>query len=649
MAHKPKQLTEADAPRPVLGHERSWTRKLPRWTQRTIGARLQTSHLLAALLPLLALGFFLLLSSADSERRIVEQTQRSVASSIALDIANTLGQLDSELLSFGRKVRLNPSHLSVAEADTKEYIDRRFPDIVELAILDLSGQELVRVSQQQVYPESELVNRSQEPFFALASQGLIHHSVTLASDSRSVIQIAAPARNGIGQVIGIVVAFVRTQNIEQRLADVPRDTGRSTFIMDEMGNVLLGQPPGTLLGTEDLRNWARNDAPIATLRGTDGRNVTAARAVIKSNPWSLVIEQPTDIAYDSLRRNLLLLGLALVGTTGLVVVWGVVVSREMTRPILQLRDGVQVLASGQLGGVIDVARDDELGHLAHEFNRMSERLAESQRAIELRNAQLSEGLSLARLIQHDLLPQDPPLNAPIIAHAVCEPATEIGGDFYTYIPMPDGRIRLIIGDASGKGVAAALVMAMTSSLVDVHAREAAGPAELLTRLNAELYPRLNPSHTSVSLLVTEFDPHTQHMCVANGGMIAPLVAGANTCFFVACFGPPLGIVEQMTYLETTLRLEPDQAVVFVSDGIVEARNAANEMWGFDRLETSVCRAAGDPSQRIVDYVLAAVREHVGSTAPADDMTIIATTLAQSTEKDASYAWVPFADISVPAK
>jgi serine phosphatase RsbU (regulator of sigma subunit) len=620
--------------------------KIPLLPQRSILARLQFSHLMTSLLPLLTLGFLLLYNSTASERRVVEQTQTSVAQSIALDISRTIQQYDTDLLILGLNVPLDDQN--AAQNEAKEFLSDHESEITDLAVLDLNGQEVTRITGEQVFPLDQLRNRSGEPFFETAARGRIDHSMTVhEADDKRVMQIAVPAKDSINTPRGVVVAMYMIDDIEARLSEVPKDVARSAFVIDDQGEVQFGKAEPTLEGVNDLTTWAQRATTVDTLTEKGGSQSTAVRIPIEGSTWSLVIEQPTEVAFAGLRRNTLLLALVLIGTALLVVLWGIVVGREMTRPILQLRDGVKLLGSGQLGDTIEVAREDELGDLAHEFNSMSERLAESQRAIEQRNQRLSEGLDLARLIQQDLLPQAPPPNSAIMAYAVCEPATEIGGDFYTYVALPGGRVRLVIGDASGKGVAAALVMALTSSLVEVHARQAESPAELLTRLNAELYPRLNPSHMSVSLLVAEFDPHNQQLCAANAGMIAPLIARHDGCSYVSCFGPPLGVVESVTYAEATYRLAPDQAVVFVSDGIVEARNAANDMWGFHNLETTVCVATDDRAQGIVAHVLSAVREHVRDTPAADDMTIIATMLRPSVEEDSLYALVPLADTYVP--
>jgi len=608
----------------------------------SIQARLQLSHLISSLVPLLVLGIVLLYTSAQAERRVVEQTQSSVAGAIAFDVVERIGRFESELLKFGREVPVSSNNRNIVATTSSDFMSRQFPNALEIALLDLQGKEIVRVSQERVYFDAELQNRIDELFFNSAKDGVIHRSVTRAVDGQRALQIAVPARNSVGQVTGVVVALFSTQQIEQRLAQVAPSIGRSTFIVDGSGSVLLGQAPDALAYSRDLRLWAAMDNTVTTLQGTDGSDITAARAPLKLGSWSVVIEQPTEIAFYSLRRNTLLLGLMLLVTAAVVIVWVVLLARELTRPILQLRDGVQVLGSGQLGGMITVARDDELGQLAHEFNSMSERLAASQRAIEQRNARLSEGLDLARIIQRDLLPQSTPANTTITAHAASEAAIEIGGDFYTYVPLADGRIRLIIGDASGKGVAAALVMALTSSLVELEARKADSPAALLTLLNAELYARFNANHMCVALLVAEFDPYNNEVCVANAGMIAPLVV-AEECTYIPCYGPPLGIVDHVAYTQTTVQLEPSQVVVFVSDGIVEARNAADEMWGFHNLETTVCDAASSGVHELVTQVLAAVKSHVHHTPRADDMTIIAATLSSLNEKNNEYELVPMGD------
>jgi serine phosphatase RsbU (regulator of sigma subunit) len=638
MALETHQSERVGANQTEIDYRRGWLSRLPLWPRRSIRARLQLSHLVTSLLPLLILGSALLYTSAQAERRIVEQSQLSVAGSVARDIADMLAQTESDLLAFGRRLPLSSSNRTLIDEATKDFVLRRYPAIVEIAVLNVDGQERSRVSQTKVYFAGELINRLDEPFFLPGMQGLIHRDVVQDESGRRTVQISVPAHNSVGQVVGVVVATLGAREIEQSLATVPADAGRSAFVMDQWGNVLLGEAAPELLGTRSLHDWAPSPDAVRQLEGRDGSEIIAARATIEPGTWSVVVEQPSDSAYFSSRRNTWLLGMMLLLTSVVVVMWALSLARELTRPIIKLRDAVRSLGSGGLGNTIVVRRDDELGDLAREFNRMSLQLAESQQAIEQRNERLSEGLALARMVQHDLLPRELPPHGSIIAHAASEPASEIGGDFYTYTALPDGRLRLIIGDVSGKGVAAALVMALTSSLVDLAARDSRTPAEVLQRLNAELVPRLSSSHMGVSLLVAEFDPDGRRARIANAGMISPLVARPDDCVYVPCYGPPLGVVEQASFVEATLDLDADHAVVFISDGIVEARDESNTMWGFHRFETTVCAAAGGGPAAIIAAVLGEVRRFTGDGDPADDMTIIAATLAPRADAETPHAY-----------
>lgn len=633
MALHRKQASPQTEQQPVLTHRRPWAQKIPLWPRRSIRARMQLSHLLAALLPLLVLGAVLLYTTARAERRSVEQVQAALARSGATEIGDNLLGWELDLIALAQELAPSASLGTQARA----WIDRHSPDAVDLTLLDLDGNEVAQIGPSVQPATGQRINRSGEPFWSQVRLGWTQRTITQSRRGRRVLQIAVPIRSAVGRITGVIVAQWGTQRLEQHLAGAAWNSGRSVLLVDERGNVLLGRTPTPWVGAATLAPWLASTSSNSILTQGDGQQLTAAKAQAQPSGWFVVVEQPTAVAYAAQRRNSMLLLLTLAVTTGGVVLWGIVMARAMTRPLLQLRDGVQIVGTGHLGNTIAVERQDELGELAHEFNHMSERLARSQQALARQNERLREGLDLARLVQRDLLPAGPPQAGPIVAAAASETATEIGGDFYTYVPLPDGRMRLIIGDAAGKGVAAALVMALTSSLVEIHARQATGPADLLERLNSDLCPRFSTNRMSVSLLVAEWDAHTQQLCVANAGMIAPLLLSDGTCGYLACWGPPLGIVDGMPYKEITVDLEPDQTVVFVSDGVVEARNPQDEMWGFTQLETTVCNAAEHGPQQIVNDVLQALRTYTQDREPADDLTIIAAMLAPSKVVDADGA------------
>ena len=397
-------------PRPVLRRGR-WPMGVTLRPQRSIRARLQLSHLVTSLLPLFVLGTALLYAGAQSERRIVERTQESLAAAIALDVARMFGQIDRELLEFGRE--LPASDGSAAELQLSvDQVFPRYPNILEMAFIDVDGNERARASRLQSFRAVEGRDRSAEPFFSVANGGRIHHSVVRGVDGNPALQVAVPARDNVGNVVGVVVAQFGTQSFEGRLLSIPPETARSAFVIDDRGTIVLGQPSDALAGSSSLKAFGASDKTTETLTATDGRRIAAARAPIDQQPgrWSLVVEQPWDLAlYSQGRDTTVLLLLSLLATAAVVIVWGLAVAREMTLPVVQLRDGVRTLGSGRLGETIAVDREDELGELAHEFNRMSERLAASQLEIEQRNRKLNEGLQLAHMVQRDQLPQPLPV------------------------------------------------------------------------------------------------------------------------------------------------------------------------------------------------------------------------------------------------
>lgn len=602
-----------------------------------IQTRLQLSHLLMSLLPLLALGSLLIYSSIRSEQRTAEQVQESVARSIAADMNSLLNGVADDLDSFGK--RANPAEQSESlPAAADALLARHAGLILELAILDENGVELLRRAPVELDEALPLRQRVAELVARTALDGRRHFGVVQPSRGPPRIQVGVPIIDGVEAVGGAMVAEVDTQLLAQRLASVPSSTGRSAFVVDQAGALLVGQPSRELAEGGQLEGAWESDAALATVPLND-RTVVLARAPLGES-WFVVVEQPEAAAPSEQSSSTTLLTVLLVCTGVLVAAWAVVLAREMSGPLLRLREAAQNAGAGGSVSGVPVERPDEVGDLALEFNRMLELLSASRAEIEQRsrelhtvrheleqrNTELRDSLQLASAVQHDLLPHTLPTDAPVEAAARSEPADGARGDFYSYIVLPDGRLRVMLGDAAGTGVATALAMALTASLIEVHAREASDPAELLERLNTLLYPHFARSGHSIGLLIAELDQRSGRLSVANAGMIAPLVAAPDGQAYVECFGPPLGVVESPRYEAVSVPLMDGQTAVLVSDGIIEARDAAHEMWGFARLEHTVAAAVAGGPPAIVEQVHAAVRSYTAPDAPPDSCTVVAVRL-----------------------
>jgi serine phosphatase RsbU (regulator of sigma subunit)/ketosteroid isomerase-like protein len=213
------------------------------------------------------------------------------------------------------------------------------------------------------------------------------------------------------------------------------------------------------------------------------------------------------------------------------------------------------------------------------LERLEEEMRERQR--------VEHELGVARRIQHALLPKDlPELDGWEIARHY-QPAREVGGDFYDFLRLEDGRVGLVIGDCSGKGIAAALVMANTQSVLRAVAqREGITPGRVLEEANEVLYAYIPPT-MFITCLYALLDPESGGLVYANAGHDLPYLHRNSEAEELRARGMPLGLMPGMSYEEKETVLNVGVAALFYSDGLVEAHDPKGEMFGFPRLRAFV--------------------------------------------------------------
>jgi serine phosphatase RsbU (regulator of sigma subunit) len=213
------------------------------------------------------------------------------------------------------------------------------------------------------------------------------------------------------------------------------------------------------------------------------------------------------------------------------------------------------------------------------LERLEEEMRERQR--------VEHELGVARRIQHALLPKDlPELEGWQIAYHY-QPAREVGGDFYDFLRLEDGRVGLVIGDCSGKGIAAALVMANTQSVLRAVAqREGTTPGRVLEEANEVLYAYIPPI-MFITCLYAILDPESGGLVYANAGHDLPYLHRNSEAEELRARGMPLGLMPGMSYEEKETVLNVGVAALFYSDGLVEAHDPKGEMFGFPRLRAFV--------------------------------------------------------------
>ena len=220
--------------------------------------------------------------------------------------------------------------------------------------------------------------------------------------------------------------------------------------------------------------------------------------------------------------------------------------------------------------------------------------------------------------------------------AYYQPAREVGGDFYDFLDLPDGRLGVVVGDVTDKGVPAALVMATTRAVLRGAAERLDSPGKVLERLNEMLHPDI-PQKMFVTCLYAILDCEKGVMQYANAGHDLPYRRSGKGVDELRCTGMPLGLMPGMTYEEREVTLLPGESVLLYSDGLVEAHNPEYEMFGFPRLKELLGSHDGGPS--VIDFLLSELSGFTGAGwEQEDDVTLV--TLQrhgplEATEKDTS--------------
>lgn len=229
-------------------------------------------------------------------------------------------------------------------------------------------------------------------------------------------------------------------------------------------------------------------------------------------------------------------------------------------------------------------------------------------------------LRVARIIQETLLPKQLPQMEDYSISAYWQPARAVGGDFYDFIRFDDGRLALIVGDVTDKGVPAALVMSTTRTVLRATAERVQNPGEVLERANAILHLDI-PSKMYITCLYAILDPTTGLIRYANAGHDLPYLRTANGVVEMRATGMPLGLLPDMHYEEKEVTLRAGETVVFYSDGIVEAHNAERDMFSFRRLRELVGQHEGGAD--MIPFLLDQLNRFTGEEwEQEDDVTIV---------------------------
>jgi phosphoserine phosphatase RsbU/P len=291
-------------------------------------------------------------------------------------------------------------------------------------------------------------------------------------------------------------------------------------------------------------------------------------------------------------------------------------------------------------GVLDLEHTRK-GFFTDDHRRTVTTLA-AQVAIAIENAQLYEqiarqekrlerDLAMARQLQFRLLPPTLPKLAHLDIAAKFVPARAIGGDLYDFVSYSMSRTAIVIGDVSGKGAPAAIYAALVSGILRSHAPIEPGPAEMLSAVNFSLGERRIDGQF-VSLIYAVWDDRNRTLQVANSGLPRPIYCHDGKIEIIEATGLPLGLFDDADYDEFTFKAKPGDMFVFFSDGILDASNKAEELFGRERVGEIVAANPNASADEMVNLIFQAAAEHASGVEAFDDETVVAIRVKGSSGK-----------------
>jgi sigma-B regulation protein RsbU (phosphoserine phosphatase) len=306
-------------------------------------------------------------------------------------------------------------------------------------------------------------------------------------------------------------------------------------------------------------------------------------------------------------------------------------SRTITRSVAELYRGTREIDKGNLEHRIVIKRQDQLGALARSFNGMTASIVDLLVQQREKERLLSE-LSIAREVQANLFPHSPVTLPGFEIHAVCQPARTVSGDYFDFIFGRHGNdLYLALGDISGKGISAALLMASLHSAVRAFGLSSTNgsssddvlhsPGALLELLNKHIFAS-TPPEKYATLFLAYYDTASRKLTYSNGGHLAPMILSVDgTVKHLDCGGPPVGLFNGLKYCEDSIDLKSGDLLMAFSDGLTEPEHN-EEQFGEDRLFDYIREHQAEPLPTLATNTLHCLQEWIGNHEQPDDMTLL---------------------------
>lgn len=314
----------------------------------------------------------------------------------------------------------------------------------------------------------------------------------------------------------------------------------------------------------------------------------------------------------------------------LSLIAGIRLTRTITGTVDRLYEATEHIRAGNLSHRINMPAQDQLSSLGEAFDNMTESLQRLLRESQ-EKTRLEHDIQIAREVQEQLFPTSAPEVPGVELYGICRPARGVSGDYYDFLPVGSERVGMVLGDVSGKGVSAALVMSAIQSLIRTRLykdssdgepdSERFSTARFFDVLNQQMFEN-TPEEKYATCFYALYDSATRQLVYTNAGHPAPVLFRNGDVDRLEAGGTPLGLISPVSYREAKIALEPGDTLIAFTDGFTESENSFEDQFGEERLIEAVQRSRGGPLPALVEEIYRSVEEWTGGGEPQDDMTLI---------------------------
>ena len=599
--------------------------------------------------------------------KLTDERVEGVLSMVEVSSANNLDEISQHLgspqavcTSLAEELRLNPHIVGVSAAFIPEFFPQKGRWYEAYASFDPDGQIEVREigSASHDYLQAEWYLGALD---LPAGQGSWSDPYYDEAGARDMLcTYALPIRDGNGRVVGVFAAdlsltWLTEQIREQDLRVNKSEIGRLklahsrmqaySFILGRKGDYIAYPDPSRIL-TDNFFNHV-DDGNMADgeyeqlgremLAGATGSRLVHVDGVLSHvffapllhTGWSMCIVLPeATVAAPGLVLGTLILLVLLIGLLVAFLLFRGAIQRT-ARPLLRLANSADEVAQGHFDTPLpELKYDDEIHQLRDSFEHMQLSLTqyiEELKEVTAREAMLGRDLEIANRIQMSMLPAAVPSDSGpegIEIFGELTPAKAVGGDLYDY-SVRDGQLYFCIGDVSGKGIPASMVMAVVSAMFRTLTTRESRPDHIMKAINDTMVAR-NDSMMFVTLFIGAIDLATGQMTYCNAGHDAPVLIGADggVELLPVESNLPVGVMEDSSFTQQQTTVRPGMSIFLYTDGITEAENPEHALFGMDRLLETARQTGAAAPDAFLQAMKGAVHGFTRGAEQSDDMTML---------------------------